>query len=181
MYQFDHKSAFGIVFRSSHILFSLVFRKTYMDIWDANHREDETIVMELDEDAERLYQEKCKSIEKVLNDHWEKCTPYDSSLSKLHHIWLRVAAILTVLYNHISRRLRPELQLPIEKKISKANMEFAINLVKFYTDQKNILNKVIYGLLTFFHKCFVFAQIASIHQSIPKKSDDLYSNITLFL
>ena len=50
--------------------------------------------------------------------------------------------MLAVLYANIEAKLNPDSITPISNKITKANLQHAMNLVKYYMDQKAILVKV---------------------------------------
>ena len=74
------------------------FSEIYLSIFDDHHGEDDHVGgddeaqpnkdIELDEEAEALYSLYVKNHTAALNDHWERCEDYDSSISKIHRIYL---------------------------------------------------------------------------------------------
>lgn len=97
-------------------------RTTYASIYD-HHHGDSSIELEMTVEEEDLCNRKMKSNEQILNGKWERCEQYDASLFKLERLWLRVAAVLTVFYNHLLRQLgedKPE----VTENISMAMISF---------------------------------------------------------
>ena len=111
-----------------------------MAIYDQHHKEN-PMVMELTQDAQALYEGEYTAVIATLNSNWAECVPYDNSFAKVR-LWLRVAAVLAVLYANITAKLEPDSTTPITNKITKENLKHAMNLVKYYMDQKAILVKV---------------------------------------
>ena len=118
------------------------FSRTYRAIYDEHHRENDIIVLKFTAEAEQLYNAEQEKVTKLLNEKWDKCDPFDSSLSKIHWMWIRVEAVLTVFYNHLDRKLHPGANIPVDHTISIENLKYAMNLVKYFSDQKTILLSV---------------------------------------
>ena len=113
-----------------------------MAIYEQHHKEN-PMVMELTQEAQALYEGEYTAIIATLNSNWAECVPYDSSMAKVQRLWLRVAAVLAVLYANIDIKLNPDREhVTVENKITRDNLQHAMNLVKYYMDQKAILMKV---------------------------------------
>lgn len=106
--------------------------------------------MKLSSEAQDLYETKYKAVLTQLNGHWEKCETYDASWAKVQRLWLRVAAVLQTFYFHSFKILKPDesYESTNTMEISKDNLQYAMNLVEYYMDQKAILVKV--------RNCFFF-------------------------
>ena len=55
----------------------LFYRRTYSSIYTEHHGQN-SIVMELEDDADELLIQKGSVIKASLNGHWDICTPYDT-------------------------------------------------------------------------------------------------------
>ena len=122
-----------------------IFRLVYDSIYEANHKADTKVVLTLDAEAQKLFDEVNSGTRKKLNVCWKTNEPYNGSLSKKVRLFLRLAGILHTLYTEVGYRLDPNgawKDLRGSTVVTKSTMNFAFNMVEYFHKEADILEKV---------------------------------------
>ena len=119
----------------------LYFRAVYSAIYEFSHSENGLAKYSLDQGGNRKYEEFIDGISASLNSQWARnICPEDVSKDDRHV--LRLAAVLHVLYDQLTKFLQEEEKSPPPQVISSLTIQRSITLCQYFTAQRRILDQV---------------------------------------
>ena len=119
----------------------LYFRAVYSAIYEFSHSENGLVMYSLDQGGNRKYEEFIDGIFASLNSQWARnICPEDVSKDDRHV--LRLAAVLHVLYDQLTKFLQEEEKSPPPQVISSLTIQRSITLCQYFTAQRRILDQV---------------------------------------
>lgn len=119
----------------------LYFRAVYSAIYEFSRSENGLVTYSLDQDGNRKYEEFIDGISASLNSQWARnICPEDVSKDDRHV--LRLAAVLHVLYDQLTKFLQEEEKSPPPQVISSLTIQRSITLCQYFTAQRRILDQV---------------------------------------
>lgn len=119
----------------------LYFRAVYSAIYEFPHSENGLVMYSLDQGGNRKYEEFIDGISASLNSQWARnICPEDVSKDDRHV--LRLAAVLHVLYDQLTKFLQEEEKSPPPQVISSLTIQRSITLCQYFTAQRRILDQV---------------------------------------
>lgn len=119
----------------------LYFRAVYSAIYEFSHSENGLVTYSLDQGGNRKYEEFIDGISASLNSQWARnICPEDVSKDDRHV--LRLAAVLHVLYDQLTKFLQEEEKSPPPQVISSLTIQRSITLCQYFTAQRRILDQV---------------------------------------
>ena len=119
----------------------LNFRAIYSAIYKFSHSENGPATYSLDRAGNARYEEFIDGISASLNSQWARnICPEDVSKDDRHV--LRLAAVLHVLYDQLTKFLQGQENSPPSQVISSTTIQRSITLCKYFTAQRRILDQV---------------------------------------
>lgn len=119
----------------------LNFRAIYSAIYEFSHSENGLATYSLDKAGNTRYEEFIDGISASLNSQWARnICPEDVSKDDRHV--LRLAAVLHVFYDQLTKFLQGEEKSPPPQVITSITIQRSITLCKYFTTQRRILEQV---------------------------------------
>ena len=123
--------------------FSLLlnFRVIYSSIYEFSHSESGPATYALDQAGNMQYETFIDGIAESLNSQWARnISPEDVSKDDRHV--LRLAAVLHVLFDQLTKFLHGHEKSPPPQIISSSTLQQSITLCQYFTEQRRILDQV---------------------------------------
>ena len=92
-------------------------------------------------DGNTAYEAFLDKIAETLNKQWEDQQEFADVSKDDRHV-LRLAAVLHVFYDQLQKRLSSEPASPPQALVKKETLEQAINLTRYFAEQRKILDQV---------------------------------------
>ena len=123
------------------VAFLLNFRVIYSSIYEFSHSENGPATYALDQTGNAKYESFIDGIAESLNSQWARnVSPADVSKDDRHV--LRLAAVLHVLFDQLTKFLHGDEKCPPPQIISSTTLLRSIALCQYFTEQQRILDQV---------------------------------------
>lgn len=119
-------------------------RLIYESIYNFWHDENDIVSLTLDVDGNTAYEAFLVKITETLNRQWEDQQEY-VDVSKDDRDVLRLAAVLHVFYDQLQKGLTNQPTSPPQALVKKQTLEQAINLTRYFAEQRKILVRYVQG------------------------------------
>lgn len=117
------------------------FQGVYSAMYEFSHSEDGPAAYSLDQAGNEKYEDFIDGISKSLNSQWARNMSLEDVSKDDRHV-LRLAAVLHVLYDQLTKFLQGDPKSPPPQVINSTILHRSIILCNYFTAQRRVLDQV---------------------------------------